>query len=330
VRFADPWFLILLAPAALAAWLRWPRRSRPPRGLLALPALPLLEATAARSRAGWLRLPAALRGAGLALMVVAMARPQGEHGVRELTTRGLNILLTLDISGSMKAEDFRPRNRLYVAKRLIADFVSKRQGDRIGLVVFAGKAFTQVPLTTDRDVLLAMLQRVQFGMLPDGTAIGTGLATSLNHMRDVPARSSVIVLLTDGVNNTGRLDPVTAAEAARALGVRVYTIGVGTQGTAPFLVEDPVLGRRYVEMPVTIDEAVLREIAAKTGGRYYRATDAQGLERILDEIDRLEKTDIRVRESLNVTELFGFFLAPAFALLALELGLRFTVLRTLP
>jgi Ca-activated chloride channel family protein len=149
-------------------------------------------------------------------------------------------------------------------------------------------------------------------------------------MRDVPARSSVIVLLTDGVNNTGRLDPVTAAEAARALGVRVYTIGVGTQGTAPFLVEDPVLGRRYVEMPVTIDEAVLREIAAKTGGRYYRATDAQGLERILDEIDRLEKTDIRVRESLNVTELFGFFLAPAFALLALELGLRFTVLRTLP
>jgi Ca-activated chloride channel family protein len=263
-------------------------------------------------------------------MVMALARPQAEHGYRELTTQGLNIQITLDVSGSMKAEDFRPRNRLFVAKRVIADFIGKREGDRVGLVVFAGKAFTQVPLTTDRHVLLGMLDRVQIGMLPDGTAIGTGLATSLNHIKDVPAKSSVIVLLTDGVNNTGRLDPVTAAEAARALGVRVYTIGVGTQGTAPFLVEDPILGRRYVELPVTIDEGVLREIASKTAGRYYRATDPRALQRILDEIDRLEKTDIQVKETLNYTELFGLFLAPALALLGLDLALRLSLLRTLP
>jgi Ca-activated chloride channel family protein len=263
-------------------------------------------------------------------MVLALARPQAAEGYRELTTQGLNIELTLDVSGSMKAEDFRPRNRLFVAKRVIADFIGKREGDRIGLVVFAGKAFTQVPLTTDHQVLVTMLDRVQIGMLPDGTAIGTALATSLNHIKDVPAKSSVIVLLTDGVNNTGRLDPVTAAEAAQALGVRVYTIGVGTQGTAPFLVEDPILGRRYVELPVTIDENVLREIALKTGGRYYRATDPKALQRILDQIDRLEKTEIHVKESLNYTELFAFFLAPALALLGLDLALRLSVLRTLP
>jgi Ca-activated chloride channel family protein len=259
-----------------------------------------------------------------------MARPQSEHGLREITSQGVNILLALDVSGSMKAEDFRPRNRLYVAKRVIADFIGKREGDRIGLVVFAGKAFTQVPLTTDRAVLLAMLSRVQIGMLPDGTAIGTGLATSLNHIKDVPAKSSVVVLLTDGVNNTGRLDPLTAADAARALGVRVYTVGVGTQGTAPFLVEDPIIGRRYVELPVTIDENVLRAIAVRTGGRYFRATDPRGLQRILDEIDHLEKTEIHVKESLNYEELYALFLTPAFALLALELALRLTVLRTLP
>ncbi len=330
MRFADPLYLLLLLPAAVLAWRLWPRRGRAPRGVLALPALGLLEGWGMASRERWLRLPPALRGAGLALMVVALARPQAAEGYRELTTQGLNIELTLDVSGSMKAEDFRPRNRLFVAKRVIADFIGKREGDRIGLVVFAGKAFTQVPLTTDRQVLLAMLDRVQIGMLPDGTAIGTALATSLNHMKDVPAKSSLIVLLTDGVNNTGRLDPVTAAEAARALGVRVYTVGVGTQGTAPFLVEDPILGRRYVELPVTIDESVLREIASKTGGRYYRATDPRALQRILDEIDRLEKTEIHVKESLNYTELFGFFLAPALALLGLDLALRLSLLRTLP
>ncbi|HEY7460634.1 MAG TPA: VWA domain-containing protein [Gemmatimonadota bacterium] len=330
MRFADPLYLLLLLPAALLAWRLWPRRARAPRGTLALPALPLVEGALRSGRERWLRVLPALRGLGLALMVLALARPQAERGVRELTTQGLNIQLALDISGSMKAEDFRPRNRLFVAKRVIADFIGKREGDRIGLVVFAGKAFTQVPLTTDRHVLLAMLERVQIGMLPDGTAIGTGLATSLNHMKDVPAKSSVIVLITDGVNNTGRLDPVTAAEAARALGVRVYTIGVGTRGTAPFLVEDPILGRRYVELPVTIDEEVLREIAVKTGGRYFRATDPSGLQRILDEIDRLEKTEIHVKETLNYTELFGLFLAPALALLGLDLALRLSLLRTLP
>ncbi|MFN2433502.1 MAG: VWA domain-containing protein [Gemmatimonadota bacterium] len=278
----------------------------------------------------WLGVPVLLRSLGMALLVLALARPQEARGVREVTGEGLNILIALDVSGSMKAEDFRPRNRLYVAKSVTGDFIAKRRGDRIGLVVFAGKAFTQVPLTTDQGVLLSMLRRVRIGMLPDGTAIGTALATALNHVKDVPARSSVVILITDGVNNTGRLDPVTAADAAEALGVRVYTIGVGTHGTAPFLVEDPILGRRYLELPVTIDEGVLRAIANETGGRYFRAADPRALAEILDEIDRLEKTEIRVRETVNYRERFPVFLSPALALIGIELLLGLTLLRTLP
>lgn len=328
MRFANPEWLLLLVVAAGYLWRRWPGRRTPSH--LAFPGVAFLADARPTRRVRWLALPVALRAGGLVLLVLALARPQEALGIREVTTRGVNILLTLDVSGSMRAEDFRPQNRLHVAKRVLAEFVRGREGDRLGLVVFAGKAFSQVPLTTDRGVLLDLLQRVEIGMLPDGTAIGTALATSLNHVKDVPARSSVIVLLTDGVNNTGRLDPVTAAEAARALGVRVYTVGVGTQGTAPFLVEDPILGRRYVELPVTIDEEVLREIAEKTGGRYWRATDPRTLEGILEEIDRLEKTEIRVREAVNHAERYAVFLNPALLLLALELLLRLTLLRTLP
>lgn len=330
MRFADPAFLVLVALAAAYGWVRWPRRRRPPDVHVTFSGMPFLEAASPSRRASWLRVPVLLRALGLGLIVVALARPQQAQGVREITSRGLNILITLDVSGSMRAEDFRPHNRLYVAKRVVEDFIVRRKGDRVGLVVFAGKAFTQVPLTTDKDVLLGMLRRVRFGMFPDGTAIGTALATSLNHVKDVPARSSVIVLLTDGVNNTGRLDPVTAAEAARALGVRVYTIAVGTRGTAPFVVEDPIMGRRYVELPVTIDEEMLREIAAKTGGRYYRATDPRALERVLEQIDRLEKTEFRVKETVEYAELYALFLSPALALLALEMLVRATLLRTLP
>lgn len=330
MRFANPAVLLLLLLVAADLWRRWPRRRRPPRWSVAFPGLPFLAGTRPVGRARWLALPVALRAAGFSLAVLALARPQAEHGIRETTTQGVNILITLDISGSMKAEDFRPHNRLHVAKRVIADFVGKRDQDRIGLVVFAGKAFTQVPLTTDHGVLLGMLRRVQIGMLPDGTAIGTGLATALNHVKDVPARSSVVVLLTDGVNNTGRLDPVTAADAAQALGVRVYAIGVGTRGTAPFLVEDPIVGRRYIQVPVTIDEEMMTEIAHRTGGRYFRATDPRTLARILDEVDRLEKTEIRVKETTNYTELYGYFLNPAVWLLGLGLVLRVTLLRTLP
>ncbi|MBA2564709.1 MAG: VWA domain-containing protein [Gemmatimonadetes bacterium] len=330
MHFADPEFLLLLPMALAYLVLRWPRASRPPRVHVGFPGLAFFAGPAAGGRTRWLALPVALRTLALALIALALARPQEARGTREILSQGLNILVTLDVSGSMRAEDFRPRNRLHVAKRVVADFIGRRSADRIGLVVFAGKAFTLVPLTTERAVLLEMLERVRIGMLPDGTAIGSALATSLNHVKDVPARSSVVILLTDGVNNTGRLDPVTAAEAARALGVRVYTIGVGTHGTAPFLVEDPLVGRRYVELPVTIDEDVLGRIASRTGGRYFRAQDPRALAAILGEIDRLETTEIRVRDRTSYSELFGAFLNPALALLGLELLLRLTVLRMLP
>lgn len=329
MRFADPAWLLLLP--VLAGWL-WLRRRRGPGvdAYVGFPDAGALAGSRRGRRVRWLALPGVLRAAGIALLVVALARPQGTLGLREVTSQGVNVLVTLDVSGSMKAEDFRPRNRLHVAKRVVADFVARREGDRVGLVVFAGKAFSQVPLTTDRGVLLAMLDRVQIGMLPDGTAIGTALATSLNHVKDVPARSSVIVLITDGVNNTGRLDPLTAAEAARALGVRVYTIGVGTRGTAPFLVEDPIVGRRYVELPVTIDEEVLRRIAGLTGGRYFRATDPRTLAAVLAEVDRLERTEIRVRERVQVEERFEMVLLPGVALVTAGLMLGLTAFRTLP
>jgi Ca-activated chloride channel family protein len=233
-----------------------------------------------------------LYGLAVLLVTVALARPQ--HGLREneLSGKGVDIVLALDLSSSMRAEDFQPDNRLFVAKKVAADFVNQRPHDRLGLVVFAGTAVTQCPLTLNHEALIDLLERVDFGMVEDGTAIGQGLATALNRLRQSRAKSRVVILLTDGVNNRGVIDPLTAAELARALGVRVYTIGVGTTGIAPMPVDDPVQGRHYEMMPVEIDETTLTAIAERTGGKYFRAKDSQALAAIYRQIDGLEKSDL--------------------------------------
>ncbi|MFO8234377.1 MAG: VWA domain-containing protein [Bacteroidales bacterium] len=264
----------------------------------------------------------------IALLIVALARPQSSESWRDVTTEGIDIVLSLDISSSMLARDFDP-NRLQASKDIAIDFISDRPEDRIGLVVFAGESFTQCPLTTDHAVLTNLFRDVSEGMIEDGTAIGMGLATSINRLKDSDAESKVVVLLTDGVNNRGAVAPVTAAEIAQTFDVRVYTIGVGSHGKAPYPVETPY-GIQYRNMEVEIDEDILKQIANQTGGRYFRATDNQKLETIYEEIDQMEKSKIEVQEfSEKKEEFFGFALV-AGLLLLIEVVLRTTILRSIP
>lgn len=236
-------------------------------------------------------------------------------------SEGINIVIAFDISSSMLAEDFQPQNRLEVAREKVKQFVAMRSSDRIGMVAFSGEALTQVPLTTDYPVVMAALDNLQPGQLEDGTAIGTAIATSANRLRSAPGRSRVVVLLTDGVNNRGTIDPRTAAQAAAAFGIRIYTIGVGTEGMAPVPVGRGVFGLRYENRPVEIDDALLTEIAQKTGGRYFRARDAAALERITAEIDRLERTPVRTRVYTRFSELYRWPLGLAMLALLFELAL---------
>ena len=323
---ASPAWLLLLLLLPVG-WL-WSRRRR--RRALVLPAL----ATAGDLPRTWReRLRAApeiLRAIAFVLGVMALARPQQLEAGRPVTTSGVDIILALDASGSMKAEDFQPRNRLEVAKQAAIEFVGDRPSDRIGLVSFAGQAVTQAPLTLDHEAVEGAIGRVQIGALAEGTAIGTALATAVNRLRPSDARSRVVILLTDGVNNAGQIDPLTAAETARALGVRVYTIGVGTTGEAPYLLEDPRFGRRYVRVVVRIDEDVLRDISGRTGGRYYRATDPQALAAVYHEIDRLERSPLSGRRPVVRLDRYLWLLLPALGGVILEGILRGTLFRRLP
>jgi len=289
----------------------------------------------ARLRPNWsLRLrhlPFAMRLACLALFVVALSRPQSGHTEQEVLTEGIDIVLALDNSGSMAAEDFKPRNRLHVAKQTVARFVRGRQNDRIGLVSFAEKSYTRCPLTLDYGVLHTLLDDVQMApRTEDGTAIGMGLATAVNRLKDSRAKSRVIVLLTDGRNNRGVIDPATGAALAQALGIKIYTIGVGTKGEAPYPVEDPVFGKRYIYLPADIDEDILKDIASRTGGLYFRATDSKSLEEVFRRIDRMEKTRIKVKKYTRFQELFPAFLLPGALLFLAELALAQSRLRRLP
>lgn len=330
MRFADPLFLVLLALPLALAWRLWADRRRPPAERIGFPALGFLAGAppARRARGRWV--PDALRVGGLALLVLALARPQQPHDLQEIRSEARNIMVALDISSSMKATDFKPGNRLEVARGVLAEFARRREGDLLGLVIFAGRAFLQAPLTPDTDLLGEMLDRVDIGLLPDGTAIGTALALALGQLRDLPPAASAIVLITDGANNTGQPSPFVAAEAARAIGVRIHTVGVSAPDTSAL--DDGFIWRegRTPDRLTSSDEAVLRRIAERSGGRYFRATDPDALERIMTEIDPLERTDVRIAQTRDYRELYWWALLPAVLVLGAELLLRATRFRALP
>lgn len=325
LTFAQPWWLLLLALLPAAAWWLY-RHADYYFATLRLPTLEGLQHVHSwRTRTTWV--PLTLRGLAAALLIVALARPQREYEEEKVTAESVDIMLAMDLSSSMLARDFKP-DRLEVSKRVAAEFVDKRPYDRIGIVAFAGEAFLQCPLTTDHHVVKQLLEALTCGMLEDGTAIGMGLATAVNHLKDSEAKSKVIILLTDGVNNAGYIQPETAAAIARTYGIRVYTIGVGSQGEAMTPVSRRSDGTYIFGLArVEIDEALLRRIARETGGRYFRATTEAALERVYEEIDQLEKTEIEVTTLRRHTEAFYSFAALALALLVLELVLGYTLWR---
>lgn len=278
----------------------------------------------------WLRpLPIVLRLAALTMFIIALARPVNVTNESEATTEGIDIVLSMDISGTMLARDFKP-DRLTAAKRLAAEFVAERRGDRIAVVAFAGEAFTQAPLTSDQATIETMLSRLRSGVVEDGTAIGNGLATAINRLRESSAKSKVIILLTDGVNNRGQISPIMAAEIARDMGVKVYTIGVGTRGRAPYPAVDMFGNQTTVMADVEIDEELLEEIASMTGGKYYRAVNDEALREIYAEINTLEKSEVQVTHYQTYEELFLMWVVLGLLLLAVEFVVDKWILNRLP
>jgi Ca-activated chloride channel family protein len=271
-----------------------------------------------------------LRSLALALIIVAAARPQSGTVIHEISAEGIDIMLVLDTSTSMKAEDFKPQNRLVVAKDVIKNFIAGRSNDRIGLVVFAKQAFTQCPLTLDYGVLTNFLEGVNFGLLEDGTAIGLAIATGVNRLRESDAKSKVMILLTDGINNAGFPDPIPAAEIAKAMDVKIYAVGVGKPGKAPYPVDDPIFGKRYRYLPEQIDEGMLKQIAEMTGGLYFRAKTPEMLAQIYDQISVLEKTEIQSQQYTQYRELFSFFALGGLGIFLVELLLTHTRFRRIP
>jgi Ca-activated chloride channel family protein len=328
VEFIYPaFFWALLLIPLMAAWYIW--RGRKGTAPMKLSGFENLDDRPGSSRVWMRHILALLHMAVVALIVLVLARPQSSNQWEQVSTEGIDIVLCMDVSGSMRAMDFRP-NRLEASKNVGIEFVNAREDDRFGLVVFAGESFTQCPMTTDRAVVVNFLNEIDFGVIEDGTAIGMGLATAVNRIRESKAKSKVIILLTDGVNNRGDVGPVTAAEIAAGMGIRVYTIGVGSKGTAPIPVQD-MFGRTVTrDMQVEIDEDVLRKIAEVTGGTYFRATDNNKLREIYQEIDQLEKTRLDVKHFNKKTEEYFPFLLAAMIILLLEILLRYTIFRTIP
>lgn len=273
--------------------------------------------------------PFALRTTAFALMIVAFARPQDVERLSHSNAEGIDIMLSIDVSGSMLARDFKP-DRITAAKEVAGSFIADRYGDRLGLVVFAGEAFTQSPLTTDQGTLQTLVSRIRSGLIEDGTAIGNGLATAINRLRESEAKSKVIILLTDGVNNRGSITPMTAAEIAQAQNIRVYTIGVGSEGMAPYPAIDMYGEMTFIQQKVEIDEKTLQMIAEMTGGRYFRATDKEKLQAIYDEINQMEKSKVEVTERYLYHELFAGWLLAALALLIIEFLLSSLLLKRIP
>lgn len=329
-RFADPQYLILLILVPLIGYYLWRRRSRM-SGQLKYSTLKHIRRAPVTLRRRLRQFFFLLRLGIIALIILGLARPQSGARQEEIITEGIDIMMVLDVSSSMLAEDFKPKNRLEAVKAVAEEFIQGRKNDPIGMVVFAGEAFTQSPLTLDYGVLTQILDHLEVAPREwDGTAIGNGLATAVARIKDSKAKSKVIILLTDGVNNAGEIDPVTAAQVAHTFDIRVYTIGAGTRGTALYPVEHPIFGKQYRRMKVEIDEDLLRRIADITGGKYFRATDSEKLRQIYREIGELEKTKIEVKEFTKYSELFVDYAGIALALLLLEIILSNTYLRKLP
>ncbi len=318
MTWANPqwlWLLLLLIPLmGYHIWSLWRTR---------IPSLTFSDTSNFSGLSGnWktygIYLPPLLQWIAFALVVCALARPQYQNTTVERNAEGIDIVLTLDISTSMKAEDLKP-NRLEAAKNVAADFIDQRISDRIGLVLFARQSFTAVPPTLDYELLNRLLGEVEMGVVEDGTAIGMGIATAVNRLKESRAESKVIILLTDGQNNSGEIDPVTAADLAVSQDIKVYTIGAGTRGTAPYPVQDPIFGNRYQNIEVNIDEEMLTEIANMTGGSYFRATDTERLEEIYEQINELEKTEIEEIIYTDYRDLYPRFLLPGIVLLVLSM-----------
>jgi Ca-activated chloride channel family protein len=315
IQFVTPWALALLL--LLPVWWYVRHRRKPPAITFSRTATlargPRVGSTVERTMF-------TLRNLVLIGLIVALARPRGVGHSENVTSEGINIVLVIDLSSSMLAEDFQPSNRIAVAKATVKRFIAGRKSDRIGLVAFAAEALTQVPLTTDYPVVMQAVDNLQAGQLEDGTAIGTAIATGANRLRNSPGKSRVMILLTDGVNNRGDIDPLTAARAATAYGIKIYSIGVGTKGMAPVPVGRGIYGLRYESQPVEIDEALLTNVSQMSGGRYFRAVDATALQNIYSQIDQLERTPVQSTTYVRYSELFRWPLGLALVALLLELS----------
>ena len=327
ITFANPWCLLLLLiiPAIIAYYIYNRKRLTAEIRFSSTKVFQEMPKTYKH----YLRyLPLALHLLALAALIIAIARPQKSDSWSNQTTEGIDIVMAVDISSSMLAEDLKP-NRLRAAKKVATEFISSRRNDNIGLVVFAGESFTQCPLTINHAELINLLNGIESGMIEDGTAIGSGLATAVNRIKDSKAKSKVIILLTDGSNNRGQIAPSTAGEIAKSFGIRVYTIGVGTRGMAPYPFQTPY-GVQYQDVEVDIDEESLKNIAETTGGEYFRATDTKSLSSIYREIDKLEKTKIEVKEFSKKEELYHWFVLVLVVCLIGEITLRNTVFKSIP
>lgn len=324
IEFANPgFFWLLLIIPVMIGWYIW--RGKKLYGSLNVSSLKSFALPKTTAVARFRHLGFILRSLALVALIVALARPQTALSWQNSTTQGIDIIIATDISGSMLAEDLKP-NRLEAGKNIAIDFIKDRPDDRIGLVIFSGEAFTQCPLTIDHDVLVNLFGAIKNGMVDDGTAIGMGLATSVNRLKGSEAKSKVVILLTDGSNNGGSIPPVTAAEIAKQFNIRVYTVGIGTKGFAPYPVQT-AMGTQYQKVPVDIDEVTLRKIASVTGGKYFRATDNEKLKSIYEQIDQLEKAKIDVTQYHKKTECFLPFAILALLLLLTEFMVRNTLLK---
>ncbi|WP_295796969.1 VWA domain-containing protein [Mucilaginibacter sp.] len=324
IEFAHPGFfwLLILIPVTIA-WYIW--RERKLYGYLSVSAVKGFSLPQKSLKPMFRHSGIVLRSLALAALIVALARPQSLLSWQNSTTEGIDIVIASDISGSMLAEDFEP-NRMEAGKNIAIDFIKDRPNDRIGLVIFSGESFTQCPLTIDHDVLINLFKDIKNGMIDDGTAIGMGLATAVNRLKESDAKSKVVILLTDGSNNTGSIPPITAAEIAKQFNIRVYTVGLGTKGMAPYPVQTP-MGIQYQRVPVDVDEVTLGKIADITGGKYFRATNNSTLKNIYEQIDKLEKAKIDVTQYHKKTEMFLPLVVIALLLLLLEFVLKNTLLK---